>query len=481
MENKKKFLEVVERNNRRYEEFKDMNVEYFALNYKFYSGSKLNKNVIDSMISFYQINTVEDLLSLSNEKIISYLVEFFYPYDEYAYKMRDAFIDNIHRFGFVLKNEYRSIKLDDNVSSIRLDMIDNFPFRPLNMLKRNNIFCLGQLLSISFNDLKKIRNLGEASIIELRNFINSIGYSFKGECKYLDEEIVEKRKEKIELLEDVFDNKSLCNLLYRNGIFTVEDLTNSSDKLCNIRNFGEGKKRELYELMTKNNIEFKEVERSYVITMTTDLTKIEGFPNTSLFKLKRGHINTLGELLKIDYRELSNIKGMGELSMIELREFIHSIGYSFENEFYFLSEKLDQMRKDGVVLLESVIGKCSMCSTLYNNGIYTVEDLIFNKDKVFAINKFGNVKRTMLLKIMDSVGLYFVDDINIEADFDTIKSDLSNSADEDKKLIFEYEKLLEEKAKLLEKEKELDMLIGNKMMEIRNRVYVMEKVNNISK
>ena len=139
------------------------------------------------------------------------------------------------------------------------------------------------------------------------------------------------------------------------------------------------------------------------------------------------------------------------------------------------------MRKDGVVLLESVIGKCPMCSTLYNNGIYTVEDLIFNKDKVFAINKFGNVKRTMLLKIMDSVGLYFVDDINIEADLDTIKSDLSNSTDEDKKLIFEYEKLLEEKAKLLEKEKELDMLIGNKMMEIRNRVYVMEKINNISK
>ena len=63
-------------------------------------------------------------------------------------------------------------------------------------------------------------------------------------------------------------------------------------------------------------------------TLIKNIPLKEGIKNA----LRRNGIICLDDLLKLDYEEIVKIKGIGPNRIKELRDYIHSLGYTFINE-----------------------------------------------------------------------------------------------------------------------------------------------------
>lgn len=100
-------------------------------------------------------------------------------------------------------------------------------------------------------------------------------------------------------------------------------------------------------------------------------------------------IKTLEELLELDYECLFRIRGLGEESILKLKECIHKFGYSFKNEKLTINEVKEEYRKQGKLLLEELGLASDVCIKLYRNNIYTLEELVQYGDDVYDLDKFG--------------------------------------------------------------------------------------------
>lgn len=197
---------------------------------------------------------------------------------------------------------------------------------------------------------------------------------------------------------------------------------------------------------------------------------------------RRGGIKFLGDLLTIDYDKIMKIRNMGESGMMELKVYLHSLGYSLQNEESTLREIEEDYKEKGITMIHESLGlDAKTTGVLYRNNIYTVDDLMNFGPDVFELIGMGPVKKKKLQDAMSEKGISFGTDVVIHAKapldvssvvrptedivnrLKTENSSIKERIAKKEKLIAEYEKLLTERDTLIEREKKLDEEIEKKV------------------
>ena len=150
--------------------------------------------------------------------------------------------------------EYEQLGISDDVALIPIRNLGLSP-RVKKVLTRGQIYYLGDLLARDFESLFSVRNLGEDGIVEIKKYIHSLGYSLKDEKLLLNEIKAEYKAKGIPMVQEELDlDGKTSGVLYRNGIYTVQDLINFGARVFELVGMGDVKARKLREALTSKGI-----------------------------------------------------------------------------------------------------------------------------------------------------------------------------------------------------------------------------------
>ena len=142
-----------------------------------------------------------------------------------------------------------------NPSNIYIKEITELPIQVRNALHRSlRITTLEELLELDYETIRKARNLGNQGIELLKQYIHNLGYTIKGEYETLEEIIKAKKAEGIILLEETISEPRLYQPLYRNGIYTLEELIINRHKISEINGYGPTRRQLLQETLASIGI-----------------------------------------------------------------------------------------------------------------------------------------------------------------------------------------------------------------------------------
>ena len=255
---------------------------------------------------------------------------------------RKDYLDLINK---TVLNEDNSIKnkIDMNADIELLKKIDVRYFdvstKVRNALYRANYNTLNDILVSDIDSLLKVRNLGEAGVNEVLDFVHSLGFRLIDEEKNKDDEKYSDFKEmdiheiKISYLPLTTRTK---NVLKKSGIKTLSDLLSYSTVSINsINNLGDKGVIEVLEFIMKNG--YKLADQVAIETtnkeMLTDM-KIRDLPFSSRTRnaLLYAKIETFNDIISKSKSDLSKIRGLGKKGIEEIEDFVHSKGFKFINE-----------------------------------------------------------------------------------------------------------------------------------------------------
>ena len=152
--------------------------------------------------------------------------------------------------------------------------IEDLPLtsRVINSLRHNGIRYFGDLLTTDYIKIIRLRNIGPNSVKELRDFVHSLGYNFRGEKDSYKDIMERYQAQGIPLVGEVLNfNNDIANPLYRAGIFTVDDLKYYGPKVFEINGIGKLAKEKIKEAMENHGIAFETREKP--ILMPENITE----------------------------------------------------------------------------------------------------------------------------------------------------------------------------------------------------------------
>ena len=211
-------------------------------------------------------------------------------------------------------------------------------------------------------------------------------------------------------------------------------------------------------------------------------------------KLSWNYIFYLGDLLAIDpYR----INGVGEKTIIELKNHLYSLGFSMKNvEPIFKREIIDDYRKKGIQIIQDFLDvDPQTISILYKNGIYTLDDLLRFGQGVFNLERMGPFRQKQLKDAMSAKGISFETSIIPQNEISneinspefvvnrlmTENGEIKKRIDRKKQLLRELEKLTAEKKELQAIEEKLDEEIAIKFNILHNSLAKEEGTSYVRK
>ncbi len=196
-------------------------------------------------------------------------------------------------------------------------------------------------------------------------------------------------------------------------------------------------------------------------------------------------VNTFRELLAYDYDKILKFRQFGDKYLKELRDFVHSLGLTLKGEYKSIEELAEEKRKQNIILLDTYGFSKQLCFLLYNNDIFTLEDLINYGTKVYAIGGMNKTKAQELMEKLEQLGInlkenkeeilpsgYVAVEIRATLNDKNVKPSrivdpiLRKSYERKQELLAEYKRLLIEKHKIHEREKELDNNIKQILQEL---------------
>ena len=177
-----------------------------------------------------EIEKIEDLLEYRESQ--------FAKFRHIQHGRLDEIKNAVHALGFIFVDEDISILeepnnfLEQDISTLGLSL------NPLKALRNSKIYTVGQLLSYSSRDLKKLPFIEEANLQAIKNAIHAKGERFLDEDEFflydrvqniqIEVLLLNKRKIEKELREFKIEDLNLSNRLYlllkRRNINTVSDL-----------------------------------------------------------------------------------------------------------------------------------------------------------------------------------------------------------------------------------------------------------------
>ena len=196
---------------------------------------------------------------------------------------------------------------------------------------------------------------------------------------------------------------------------------------------------------------------------------------------RKGGIYYLGDLLTQDYERLARLRNLGKDGLIELKKYVHSLGYALKNEELSLNEIKAQYQAKGITMIQEELGLDGKTSgVLYRNGMYTVQDLINYGDRVFSLVGMGNLKTQKLKEAMETKNIQFGTPIvmsreevetpsaimpteqvveRLKQENTAIKIRIARKEE----LASEYDRLIAEREELIAREQKLDEEIATKI------------------
>lgn len=153
----------------------------------------------------------------------------------------------LRKKGFLFKQDqdlFAAFGITEELALVEIDSIDSLSARVKNALQFNGICYIGDLLTTDYAIISKTRNLGSASLKEVRDFVHSMGYELLNEIYPIDE-----AREKFGTL--VGDTLGLSDEfskgLYNRGIYTLDDLMAREDEIPSLRGLSKDEKKYLLQ------------------------------------------------------------------------------------------------------------------------------------------------------------------------------------------------------------------------------------------
>ena len=275
------------------------------------------------------------------------------------------------------------------------------------------------------------------------------------------------------------------NELIDSGIDTLDDLLNvNTNKLYQIL----GYRADSFKLtMMRAGFVFRDYHTKCERVGISDYIALVPIQNLELSNrvyncLLRKGLCFLGDILTYDYEDFLKIRNFGEERLLELKKYIHSLGFSLKGEKIEVKEAIEECKKNNVIMVHEELGiKATMCSILYRNGIYTLDDFLSYGPEVFNLVGMGDMRIEAIQDAMLEKGISFssykvrskkaplpvmpskevVDEVRLANPY--VKKQLNTLNG----LMHEVEKLLEERRQLLVKEEKLNRMISEKINSIR--------------
>lgn len=188
----------------------------------------------------------------------------------------DEIINKIEEEGLTFAEEDEEEKQRKEILDTPLSEL-NLSTRSYNILHRNDIETVGDLINKTKKDFDRVKGFGEGAYLEVEEKLHSMGLSFTDEVE--QEDIVEEKREgKATLISEIGLSVRTLRCLDRAGIKTVGDYMSKSEKeLSRIRNFGESARAEITEkinslelLKNEDNVE----DKSSVLQSGVEATEI---------------------------------------------------------------------------------------------------------------------------------------------------------------------------------------------------------------
>ena len=430
-------------------------------------GLRLLEDVIDDQklcFDLYNnyIFTVEELNDSKNEVINFNL-------NGFSKKSFEKLMTYSEKLGIDFSKE--NITLDTEIKNIKGLSFAKY------YLMNYGIYTLNDLLNYEYKDLLNISGLGEVSILEIKNYVHSIGYNLKNEYELRIEIKDRLIKEDKKLIDEYISSKILCKRLNDEGIYTLDELIKNGVNVFNINDLTYKNKYDLLNLFNKLGVDIK-LEENLKKEINQDnvdrsilLADIAKFPSKFIRKLYWNGIHTLGDLLDADFNDICKTRHVGEAGAIEIKEYVHSLGYTLKGEYEFVSEKVKKLREKNIELLEDVFKETTICGFLYRNDIFTVEDLVNSYEKVLSIGNFGPKRKEQLYELMKKNNIKF----NNNSNTDILFNEVVHEKKEEKSLEEEFDYSNVDEYKEVEEEFDYSEVVEYKEVEEFDYVGIEEK------
>ena len=339
------------------------------------------------------------------------------------------------------------------------------------------------------------KGLSQVYMDELRKFFQTNGISLKGESGILEEDMLIKY---IDYL-----STETKNILISSGYKTIKDIISVSKEeiekafhLTRTRVLRDGQKYEetyfdkycmntLTEFLHISGYTYKGEFDDLGISYETLMTPIKDLEiSTKLRNILTGRANGMavfGDILNTSMEDIIKNRNFGQKALIELKDYVHSLGYMLKDEKLTFEEIMEAKKASGVELLEEIIIDSRIYMSLYRNGIFTIEDLKNAGPSVFEIKTLRGQKLIKLKEIMKKLNIYFEEPEEEQLENDVLQvvseEDIEIVSNDNEKikerirtkesLLEEYNQLLEERKRLLAQEEELDRLIEEKLQSLK--------------
>lgn len=242
-------------------------------------------------------NTLGDLAAAKKEdieKIFNISMNSAYDYNGIrSFKHLKALLHYNYEITFL--GEYDDIGLTPEVANTPVSELE-LPVAVKNILiKQLYAYTLGDLLTTDYKSIVWARNFGETYLGILKKCIHDLGYTLKDERPTLKETIKSLKEQGVPLLEETISNSRICNLLYKNGIYTLTDLLNFGPDVCKLSGFGPLKQKELIEKMNELNLTFDSplIEQESQETAAFPGSVVETEPTEAIVSQAEAENNTI--------------------------------------------------------------------------------------------------------------------------------------------------------------------------------------------
>jgi len=265
------------------------------------SIDKLNISVSDFLfLHNLGINTVDDLLNYINLKQLEF---------NYENVEQILFRTNIRKeiLYFYNQNQGKEDNLIENL---------NLSIRSYNILKRNGINTIGNLISYTENELVRLKGIGKIVKDEINFALKKNNLSLK---KEIDKET---KKEILKSLYALNLSDNIINQLQKAGINTISDLLMFTRRnLCGIDNINDKSSRKIECALIDVNLSLKKE-----IKLDNNINKLDLSDKTKRY-LKNKKITTLEYLISLDKFDMLEIIITDKDVLNEIKEYINYIFY----------------------------------------------------------------------------------------------------------------------------------------------------------
>lgn len=206
--------------------------------------------------------TLGDLTSAKVEEVEKYFANVkedgIWGYDgNHSFRHLRALLHRDYKLTF--NGEFEQFGLTQEAATVPISQLE-LPTAIKTVLTRQLMaYTLGDILTVDYERFIKARNFGKHYLKVLKDYVHELGFTLKGEEPTLEEILTSLKERGVKLLEETFDNSKIYMPMYRNGIYSLEDLIEFGPEVNKILGFGPLRQQELATKMRELNLSFNVV------------------------------------------------------------------------------------------------------------------------------------------------------------------------------------------------------------------------------